>query len=230
MDFPSTTERQPDQRTPDWFRARLGNFTGSTVWKLTKRDRKGGFSDTAMSYIYQVAAERDLNPKVLDDEEWFRKYLDETSVETKAMRLGTEYEGYARVAYSNATKAMVAEAPSVRHPEIGHFASSPDGIVMEGGEPVGCIEIKCPGQDNFMRYRDRIKDAAGLKAERPEYYYQCQAHMMCTGTGWCDFVAYFIYMRHPLHWVRIPRDDEAVELLERSIAMAEDCIKERFGL
>lgn len=43
------------QHSIEWFRKRLGNFTGSQVGLLMKKGRTDYFSDTAKTYIYQVA-------------------------------------------------------------------------------------------------------------------------------------------------------------------------------
>ena len=66
-------ENQPEQRTADWHRARLGHFTGSQIVKLmgTGRKKEDVFSATAISYIFQVASERLLSEKVVEDDEMF---------------------------------------------------------------------------------------------------------------------------------------------------------------
>ena len=62
-----------NQRDLGWFRVRLGSITGSKVGDLMKSGKKKEqvFGDTALSYIYQVAAERMLNPVFVDDDELF---------------------------------------------------------------------------------------------------------------------------------------------------------------
>ena len=46
------------QRDIEWYRSRLGHFTGSRISDLLKSGRKKeqAFGDTALSYIYKVAA------------------------------------------------------------------------------------------------------------------------------------------------------------------------------
>lgn len=44
------------QHSIEWFRKRLGNFTGSQIGLLMKKGRSDYFSDTAKTYIYQVAS------------------------------------------------------------------------------------------------------------------------------------------------------------------------------
>ena len=56
------------QHSIEWFRKRLGNFTGSQIGLLMKKGRSDYFSDTAKTYIYQVASERDMNPEIINDD------------------------------------------------------------------------------------------------------------------------------------------------------------------
>ena len=60
---------QPEQRTYDWHRARLGNWTGSEIYKLMGKGRSKSekFSETAKSYIIKVLSERMLNADVVDN-------------------------------------------------------------------------------------------------------------------------------------------------------------------
>ena len=53
---------QPTQHSLNWYRVRLGKFTGSQVGRLMKRGKGGEyFAKDAMSYITEVVAERMLN-------------------------------------------------------------------------------------------------------------------------------------------------------------------------
>ena len=86
------------QHEISWFRARMGKITGSKVSDIMKTGRKAGeaFSDTAKTYLYQVAGERLFNQDFLADDDVFSDYIDETSVTSKAIRWGTEQEDAAR--------------------------------------------------------------------------------------------------------------------------------------
>ena len=87
------------QHSIEWFRKRLGNFTGSQIGLLMKKGRSDYFSDTAKTYIYQVASERDMNPEIINDDVEFEKYLHQVCVNTKAMQWGTDQEENARELY-----------------------------------------------------------------------------------------------------------------------------------
>ena len=56
------------QHSLSWFRQRIGKISGSNVGLLMKSSRNGIFSDTAKSYIFQVAAERAMNPEIVNDD------------------------------------------------------------------------------------------------------------------------------------------------------------------
>lgn len=213
------------QRTLDWYRVRLGNITGSMVGVLMKAGRTGYFSETAKSYIYQLAAERAMNPKIIEDEYCFSDYLNQVDVTTKAMRFGTEHEKDARELYERLTGHHVLEVSSVRHPSIPHFASSPDGYYDEDGYKV-CLEIKCPNQATFMKYREEVTDGDTLLRVKPEYYYQCMAHMMVTGGDETHFVTYCPFQLHPIHIIRVSPNQHVFDEMEKRIRMANDLIEQ----
>lgn len=223
---PESHTNECEQGSLGWYRSRLGNFTGSCIGKLMKPNRQGGFSDTAMSYIYQVAATRYMNDKIVSNDELFTEYLEITNIETRAMRWGTEQEASARRLYAKKTGLTVTERGSVEHPDIDFFASSPDGWIADDGQgQSGCLEIKCPNQETYMRYRNEVINGETLKKVKPEYYWQCQSHMMCTGASWCDFIAYCPWQMKPIHIVRILPCKEDMELVKCKIKEAEMIIE-----
>lgn len=212
-----------EQRTLSWYRMRLGYITGSQVGLLMKSGKSCNFSETAKSYIYQVAAERSMNPDIINDDELFGMYLAQTEVTSKAMRFGTEQEENARRLFSKIHDVNVREVSSCRHSSIPYFASSPDGIYTDETGKV-CLEIKCPVQSTFMRYQDEIYDNESLLKVKPEYFYQCMAHMMCTDAYKTVFIAYNPFQRYPIHIVPIYPDKNVFSSMEGRIRMANDII------
>ena len=83
-----------NQRTLEWYRARLGCITGSRVSDIMKSGRKKDvlFGDTAMSYIYQVAGERMLNAQFVEDDGIFADYIEQTQTTSKAIQWGQEQD------------------------------------------------------------------------------------------------------------------------------------------
>ena len=217
-----------NQRSLQWFRARLGNITGSRCGDLMKKGRSKGdpFSETAKSYIMQLAAERMMNPAVVDDDELFGQYVDCVQVSSKAMRFGTEQEGVARDLFSDMAKVSVVEPSSCKHDTIPHFAASPDGIILDcRDEPLACVEIKCPKIDTFVKYLD-IVDGSTLKAINPLYYWQTQAEMCCTDTEYNYFVVFSPWLSSPLHVALIERDEDDIKELTDKILLANEMIEE----
>lgn len=217
------------QGTYDWFRARLGNITSSNVHfvmktpRVTKADpNPQGFSDTAKGYLYQVAAERNLRPQVIEDDAQFEEYLYRVELSNKAIRYGQENEDVARKVYELRTHTEVAQAGFILHPDIAHYGDSPDGIIVdsESGKPIGCLEIKCPKPETFMRYKATIRNADELKAEKPEYYWQCQSHCECNNLQWCDFVFFDKMQRNGFVRIRIERNEEDIALMKERVALA----------
>ena len=220
------------QHTPDWYRSRLGNITGSMVGVLMKypRGKKEGFTDTAMAYLYQLAAERTMNPAIVDDDTLFGEYLRQVDATTKAMRWGTEQEQYARALYARKCSVRVVEVGSIQHPSIPHFASSPDGFCYDEESGVKtCLEIKCPVQSTFMRYVHEVHDNATLLSVKPEYFYQCMAHMMVTGAEQTDFIVYCPWQRTPLHTTRILADEAVFRKVEERVMEANKIIDSIIG-
>lgn len=217
-----------NQRSLGWFRMRLGNITGSRCGDLMKSGRKKDevFGETAKTYIMQLAAERMMNPAVVNDDELFGQYVECTQVTSKAMRFGTEQEDAARSLFAGLANVTVVEPSSCRHDTLPHFAASPDGIIMRWDEkPLACVEIKCPKIDTFVKYMD-IHDGATLKDINPQYYWQTQAEMMCTDTESCYFVAYSPWLVHPLHVALIERDEDDTQALTERILLANEMIEE----
>lgn len=154
-------------------------------------------------------------------------YLHQVCVNTKAMQWGTDQEENARELYERLTGRHIVETGSCKHPAIEHFASSPDGYYYdeETGEK-GCLEIKCPIQSTFMKYKSEIHNNASLLDVKFEYFYQCMAHMMCTGAQWTDFVVYNPFQSNPIHIVRILPDEAVFAEMEKRIRVADDIVKE----
>lgn len=216
------------QHSLDWYRKRLGKITGSRVGDLMKSGRKKEeiFSETAKSYIYQLAAERDMNPAVVEDDKQFEDYLQQVNTTSKAMQWGTDQEADARSLYEYITGRRMVETGLCVHPTIPNFGSSPDGYYYDDNGEKGTLEVKCPNQNTFMKYKVEIKDNASLLLVKPEYFFQCQSHMMVTGASWCDFIVYCPFQKNPIHITRISPDYSCFDIIEKRIRVANDIINE----
>lgn len=180
-----------DQRTDEWFAARLGKVTASRVADVVAKT-KSGYSASRENYMADLIVERLTGQKA-------------ASFSNAAMEWGTEQEPNARAAYSARTGELVEEVGFLCHPVIEQAGASPDGFVGEG-----LIEIKCPA--NTAIHLEYV-----LAGKPPEKYVtQMQWQMACTGKAWCDFVSYDPRLPEHLQMliVRVPRDTARICELE----------------
>lgn len=228
-----------EQRTISWYRARLGKITGSQVGKIMGKGRSKDavFSQTAISYFWQLVAERELSDSVLNNDAEFEQYVYRVSAESREMRWGTEQEPIAREIYkaikeNEGCNYDIHEVGSMALEELegANFASSPDGYVrdIDNLDNCGVIEIKCPSPYTYALYRHSIHNAEELKSEKPDYYYQCLSHMLVTGAKWCDFIAYDPSNASPIHIVRVSAvevTDDMQQLTERILLASKEIDK-----
>lgn len=215
-----------EQGSFGWLRQRLGNFTGSRIGDLMTSGKKGElFGKTALSYIYEVAAERNLLPKYIDDDYLFEIYQQQVSVSNKYTEWGHENEDFAAERYQLVTGCELEECESVQHPTIPFFSASPDRIATKHGTK-RVVEVKCPLPKTFMEYMAEVKDNNTLKSANPKYYYQTMAEMACTGLSKADFVVFCPFLKHNIHIVEITRDEAVIAEFEKRIMAANEIINQ----
>ena len=178
-----------EQRSDEWFAARLGKVTASKVSDVMS---KGAGRET---YMIQLIAEFLTNSRG-------------ASFTNTAMEWGTTTEPYARQAYEALNSAWVEEIGFVPHPTIERAGASPDGLVGDDG----LIEIKCP---NTATHLDTLID----KTVPKKYINQMQFQMACTGRKWCDFVSFDNRLPEDLQIfvLRVERDDKHIADMEAAI-------------
>lgn len=183
-----------EQRTDDWFAARIGKVTASRVADVVAKT-KSGYSASRDNYMAQLVCER-LTGKPAE------------SFSNAAMQWGTETEPLARAAYEAKMDVLVDEVGFIDHPSIVNSGASPDGLVGIDG----LIEIKCP---NTATHIDTLLSQTVPKKYADQIFWQ----MACTGRDWCDFVSYDPRLPSDLQLFikRIPRDDKYIQLLEAEV-------------
>ncbi len=184
-----------EQRSEDWFAARLGKVTASKVKDVMAKGRGGAPSATRQNYMMQLLCERLTGKR----EEGFT---------SAAMQRGTDLEPFARSAYEVDKAVMTVETGLILHPRIDGFGASPDGLVGDRG----MLEIKCP---NTATHIDTL-----LGAELAQkYFLQMQWQMACTGRQWCDFVSYDPRLPETMRLFvdRVRRDDIAIQAIEKDV-------------
>lgn len=213
-------ETTPPQHSNAWYRMRLGNITGSQVGRLMKPAKKEGeMSADAQAYIKEIVAERLLSEVVREIDSFLLDYIELTSPSSRAMAWGIDHEGDAIGLYSSITGNKITRCGSIQHPTIERFWDSPDGVVIDGN---GCIEVKCPMPKTHAEYLLNVRDGESLKKLKPEYYWQCYAHMANLGAMWCDWMSYQPFLRPSLHVVRIVRDEDEMARLEDAVKAADN--------
>ena len=154
-----------EQKSEEWFQARLGKVTASRVADVIAKT-KSGYSASRDNYMAQLICERLTGQKG-------------ESFTNSAMQHGTETEPLARSAYENLRNLMVEEVGFVPHPRIRDSGASPDGLVGL----FGMLEIKCPNTATHI-------DTLLTQTVPSKYITQMQWQMACCERQWCEFVSF----------------------------------------
>lgn len=183
-----------EQRTEEWFKARLGKVTASRVADVIAKT-KTGYSASRDNYMAQLVVERMTNTQA-------------ESFTNAAMQWGTDQEPFARAAYEIQQNVLVDETGLVDHPTIEMAGASPDGLVSEDG----LVEIKCPNTATHI-------DTLLTQTVPGKYITQMQFQMACTGRQWCDFVSFDPRMpaKAQLFVKRVQRDEAFINEMESEI-------------
>ena len=183
-----------EQRSPEWYAARLGRVTASRVADIMAKTKSGPSASRA-NYMAELICERLTG-------------MQGASYQNAAMAWGVEREPEARLAYEAKTGDLVTEVGFTPHDSIDMSGASPDGLVNDDG----LVEIKCP---NTATHIDTL-----LSGTVPsKYMYQMQWQMACTGRQWCDFISYDPRMPENMQlWVkRVKRNEEIIKELEKEV-------------
>lgn len=183
-----------DQRTDEWFAARLGKVTASCIGKVMARTKTGYGADRG-NYLAQLVTER-LTGTPTD------------GFSNAAMQWGTDTEPQARAAYSFIVGSDVVEIGFVPHPTIAMSGASPDGLIADDG----LVEIKCPNSATH------ITTLRGGGIDR-KYLLQMQWQMACTERAWCDFASFDprLPLEMQLHVERVDRDVDLIAEIENEV-------------
>ena len=175
-----------EQRTDDWFAARLGKVTASSLYKVLAKTKTGYGADRG-NYMTQLVLERVTNSKA-------------DSYTNAAMQWGIDQEPFARAAYEAKAGVMVDEVAFVQHPTIDAAGASPDGLVGNDG----MVEIKCPDSKTALECWLSDSPVEG------KYFAQMQWQMRCADRAWCDYVVFDPRMpaKAQLFVTRVVRDDK----------------------
>ena len=190
-----------EQRSDDWYTARLGKFTASEIYKLMG---VRGLGETGKSYAIDKAIETLFG----EVEENF------LSID---MQRGVELEP---LAFANFKEKMSLDFIDVSSCGFFNFeenaGASPDGLVGKNG----ILEIKCPKASTFFKL-------VATNVIDDKYLYQMQMQMLATGRSKSYFFNYIIIDGSEFtHLIEIERDESIVEKMKERIIEASEIKKE----
>ena len=182
-----------DQRSPEWFAARLGKITASGFDNVLKKT-KYGESEYKKNYRMQLAIERLTGTQAV------------IIPVNLAMRNGIEREQEARDVFAAATKLDVTECGVYTHPRIKNSGASPDGIIASKN---AVLEIKCP---TMMTHAKNIMH----DTVPAQYLYQIMWQVACTGSDgayWASYNPEFTE-ETKLKYLYIPKNEKLIKEME----------------
>ena len=178
-----------EQRSPEWFAARLGKVTASRVADVIARTRNGWGASRA-NYAAQLVCERLTgNPT--------------EGYTNAAMQWGIDHEAEALAAYVALTGNLASSVGFLAHHEL-MAGGSPDGVI---GDFDGLLELKCPKSATHWNYLRNETSA-------PREHFAQVLHMLwLTGVQYVDFLSFDPRFPPKLrtYYARVTRDERAIE-------------------
>ena len=178
-----------EQRSEDWFNARLGRFTASEISKLMGVKGLGKMGET---YAIEKAIESVAGK-------------DEREIFSADLKRGVELEPLAFKKFAEIKLFDFLDVEETSFFEYGeHSGSTPDGLVSGNSN----LEIKCPQLVKFYKIvADGEIDTV--------YDWQTQHQMLCNGRENCYFFNYIIDKGNEFwHEIIIPRDEKKIDLIK----------------
>lgn len=149
-----------EQRSEEWFEARKGLVTGSSVGAILGLDPNRTRADVLRAMVRDAhGATREFQGNI-------------------ATQWGVTHEDEAREDFERATGSEVVKASFCIHPLHPWLGASPDGFVDDDD----LVEIKCP-----FGIRDHQNPTFKTAAEQPHYMAQMQVQMFVTERSACHF-------------------------------------------
>lgn len=157
---------EAEQRSPEWFMARLGRLTGSRAADMLATIKSG-----------EAAARRDLRVQLVCER--LTQTLQEDAFVNAAMQRGIDCEPLAFSAYESLTGNVAHRTGFLAHDTLA-IGCSLDGHI---GAFAGILEVKCPKSATHLSYLRGAKVPAA-------YVPQIVHNLWVTGAAWCDFLSF----------------------------------------
>lgn len=194
-----------EQRTPDWYQARLGKLTGSCAADMLATIKSG-----------EAAARRDLRLRLVCERLTMRSQED--TYVNAAMQRGIDMEPAARAAYEVLTGQIVQECGFLQHATL-EAGCSLDGYV---GDVETLVSLKCPKSATHLGYlRAGVMPAA--------YVPQMLHELWITGARRYDFLSFDDRMPDGLQvfWISLDRNDAQItEYEQKALAFLDEVANE----
>jgi len=193
-----------EQRSPEWFAARLGRVTGTLADAVMAKGRGTAESVQRKKLRYRLALEQLTG----------RSF--EKDFQSDAMADGIAREPIAYAAYEALKGVMLDRAGFCRHNEK-MIGCSVDGL---WNDFEGLVSIKCP---EWHTHAETLR----AKTIDTDYLRQIVHEQLVTGAEWTDFVSFqpLFPDRLQLVVIRVDRNPQAIEQyaaeLERFLAEVE---------
>jgi putative phage-type endonuclease len=188
-------DNEHEQRSDEWFKARLGKVTASRIGDILATIRNGNWAASRKNYAAQLVTER-LSPENLPE-----------PFDNEYMQWGREQEEPAVAAFTARTGVEVVPTGFVDHPDIPNAGASPDGLI--GDDCV--VEVKCPTTATHIETL--------LAGEIPEKHkYQMLWQIACTKRKKCQFISFDPRMPEDMQLfmqVYTPTKEEVAEIEQK---------------
>lgn len=185
---------EAEQRSQEWFMARLGRLTGSRAADMLATIKSG-----------EAAARRDLRMQLVCER--LTQTLQEDAFVNAAMQRGIECEPLAFSAYESLTGNVAHRTGFLAHNTLA-IGCSLDGHI---GDFAGILEVKCPKSATHLGYLKAGKVPAA-------YLPQITHNLWVTGAAWCDFLSFDDRFPPALQTVLIRHDRNEQEIASYALA------------
>jgi hypothetical protein len=186
-----------EQRSEEWFRARMGIPTASEFKTILAKGRDGGASKTRRGYLLRLAGE------IITGEP-------QESYTNANMDRGRVMEDEARYYYAFLCKAPLSRVGFIRNGDKG---CSPDSLIGNDG----MLEIK-------TAFPHILAEILLQDAFQPEHKPQCQGQLWVAEREWIDLQVYWPKM--PPFIKRAYRDEPYIKELAEAVDRFNDELAE----
>lgn len=193
-------ENHIEQRTDEWFNARLGKFTASQISRLLGKETLKTTKQSIDTYAFEKAVESIYGK---EEQDYISADMQRgIDLEPLAFSLFKDLKGYEFI--------DVTECGFFKYEE--NAGASPDGLVSDNS----ILEIKCPRRDKFFKIV-----ANGLEEIDLKYMAQMQMQMLATDTEKAYFLNYYVNEGIQYwHELIVNRDEDMIDLIKERIEMA----------